>query len=110
MSYFLIYAILSLLLILLKISSQSQNNISFNAKNEPDINLNLEMKDIIKYIKEVPDLIKALKDGDSIIRENLRGFTDEEKNLTIKIKNDLFNNHYKYVEDLVNMIKKIEQC
>ena len=106
MSYFLIYTILSLLLILLKISSQNQNNISFNAKNEPDINLNLEMKDIIKYIKEVPDLIKALKDGDSIIRENLRGFTDEEKNLTIKIKDGLFNNHHKYVEDLVNMIKK----
>ena len=82
MSYFLF--ILNILLILFKISSQNQNNISLNETNQSDINFIKDLEKNILSLKEKPELLKNLA---------MLIFNDKEIDI-------------KFVDDLVEMIKK----
>ena len=83
MSYFLF--ILNILLILFKISSQNQNNISLNETNQSDINF---IKDLEKYILSLKNKPELLKNITPLLIE-------KEKEKAIK-----------YADDLVEIIKK----
>ena len=90
MSNFLICFIINILSILFKLSSQNQNNISFNIPKKLEF--------ILEIIKNDTLL--------NIVLTQLTNYTVEEKNLIIKVKNGLFNNHHKYVDSLINIYNK----
>ena len=99
MSYFLIYFILNILLILFKISSQNQNNISFNETKQINPYIYNSIKAYISSIKKDP---KVMKDVFKLIPVFFNG---EAKNVLKKTIDDIYNNT-KYIDELFKLIKK----
>ena len=99
MSYFLIYFILNILLILFKISSQNQNNISLNETKQINPYIYNSIKAYISSIKKDP---KVMKDVFKLIPVFFNG---EAKNVLKKTIDDIYNNT-KYIDELFKLIKK----
>ena len=99
MSYFLIYFILNILLILFKISSQNQNNISLNKTKQLDPYIYNSIKEYLFTIKKEPE---KLKDALKMISLVVPG---EAKNSSKNVIDYIFNNT-KYFDALFKMIKK----